>query len=786
MRKTGKLVLLLVIMPVLACSQAQLIGSDSPTEWSAQWIGPEDGGAENLWLSYRKNFDLSDKPDSAPAQIAVDSKYWLWVNGKMAVREGGLKRGPTPQDSYYDQLDLAKYLRKGNNTIAVLVWHFGKDGFAHNDSGKAGLIFEMTAGQTKVLSDDSWRVLEHPAYSSTEEGPEPNYRLAESNISFDAREDIPNWYLPGFDDSNWQAPAQFGGASSEPWGQLAKRPIGQWKDYGLAEYQNSDEIPARSNGGRIICKLPYNAQITPYLKVKAPAGKKIDIRTDHYHGGGPPNVRAVYITRAGVQEYESPGWMNGHKVYYTIPAGVEVLSLKFRQSGYDTEFTGHFECSDDFYNRLVKKAVRTLYVTMRDNYMDCPDRERAQWWGDEAIELGEAFYALDLKSHALAKKGIRELVNWQRDNGVLYSPVPQGNWKKELPTQMLASIGRYGFWNYYLYTGDAETIKYAYPAVKRYLDLWELQDNGLVKMRPGEWTWGDWGENQDMPLLYNGWYFMALRAAAQMAELAGRDEDIQGYRQKADRLAESFNRELWTGEFYRSANHQGPPDDRGNALAVVTGLVRPEKFERIRKVLNEQYYASPYMEKYVLEALFQMGYATDALERMKKRYGDIVASEYTTLPEQFHQGKNNTHNHAWSGGPLTLLYSYVAGVVPSKPGFESFWVRPHLGGLRHISAGFETVKGRIEVDLENTNGVFTAAVLVPNSTSATVWIPAGDDDQTIKANGQIIWQRGQAHNGVEGVTYTEPPGEYYPFEEYRMFEVGPGRWKFTAQKEQHR
>lgn len=45
-------------------------------------------------------------------------------------------------------------------------------------------------------------------------------------------------------------------------------------------------------------------------------------------------------------------------------------------------------------NELWKRSVRTLYITMRDSYMDCPDRERAQWWGDEVNELGEAFYAL--------------------------------------------------------------------------------------------------------------------------------------------------------------------------------------------------------------------------------------------------------------------------------------------------------------------------------------------------------------------------------------------------------
>ncbi len=56
------------------------------------------------------------------------------------------------------------------------------------------------------------------------------------------------------------------------------------------------------------------------------------------------------------------------------------------------------------------KARRTLYVTMRDTYMDCPERERAQWWGDVVNELGESFYALDPKSRFRAQKGILELI----------------------------------------------------------------------------------------------------------------------------------------------------------------------------------------------------------------------------------------------------------------------------------------------------------------------------------------------------------------------------------------
>ncbi|MFQ8805723.1 MAG: hypothetical protein ACLR8Y_12300 [Alistipes indistinctus] len=51
---------------------------------------------------------------------------------------------------------------------------------------------------------------------------------------------------------------------------------------------------------------------------------------------------------------------------------------------------------------------------MRDNYFDCPERERAQWWGDAVNELGQAFYAFDPQAQKLALKAIYELMNWQR------------------------------------------------------------------------------------------------------------------------------------------------------------------------------------------------------------------------------------------------------------------------------------------------------------------------------------------------------------------------------------
>ena len=73
---------------------------------------------------------LAEVPRTLTAHIAADSKYWLWINGRMVVFEGGLKRGPSPYDTYYDSVEIAPYLTSGENTIAVLVWHFGKNSLA--------------------------------------------------------------------------------------------------------------------------------------------------------------------------------------------------------------------------------------------------------------------------------------------------------------------------------------------------------------------------------------------------------------------------------------------------------------------------------------------------------------------------------------------------------------------------------------------------------------------------------------------------------------------------------
>lgn len=98
-----------------------------------QWITAfENQNATNSWICFQKEFNINAVPAKALTRIAADSKYWLWINGKLVVLEGAVKRGPNPNDTYYDEVDIAPHLKQGHNLISALVWYFGKEGFSYN------------------------------------------------------------------------------------------------------------------------------------------------------------------------------------------------------------------------------------------------------------------------------------------------------------------------------------------------------------------------------------------------------------------------------------------------------------------------------------------------------------------------------------------------------------------------------------------------------------------------------------------------------------------------------
>jgi len=718
----SKFLYILLLSVVLLDFHTNGTAQTDPLE-GVQWISVDDTqSAPNQWICFRKNFEWNGKSNFGKLYIAVDSKYWLWINGKLAVFEGGLKRGPNPNDTYYEQLDVTSYLKEGKNTIAILMWYWGRHGFCHNNSGKPGLLALLTCGKETIATNETWKVKIHPAYGESAP-PYPNPRLPEYNIRFDARNDLSGWEKTEYNDKDWDQATIAGIYPCAPWNRLIERPFPNWYDSGIIDYQSVTQL---QSGDTLIvtAKLPRNISITPYLKIKSPEGLLIDIRSDNYKGGSEYNVRAEYITKEGEQEFEAFNYINGHNVYYTLPKGVELLSVGYRETRFPTEHIGKFECDDEFYNKLWIKALNTMNINMRDAIQD-PDRERSQWWGDAVIVLGEILYTCDPNGHKLIEKAIRNLVDWQRPTGVLYSPIPTGTFRKELPAQMLASVGKFGFGYYYLYSGDKALMEYVYPSVKKYLALWTLNEKNLVNHREGEWDWFDWGDNIDKAVSENAWYCLALENMATLATLLGYTEDAGVYLKTRETIKQAVNSRFWNGKEYRDPDYKGKTDDRANGLAVLAGFTDDEKWSSIRDFLNGYANAGPYMEKYILEAYFRQNDAVGGLKRMKDRYHTMVEHPFTTLWEDWKIGGSGggSINHGWAGGPLTLLSQYVAGIAPIEAGWKTFRIKPQLGNLNRVKCTVPAGDKIIQVEVNRTDRSFSLQVETTLKTDYIIALP---------------------------------------------------------------
>ncbi len=722
----------------------QVLSAGEKNDWTAKWIWDKENlTEENVWMCFHKKVSLERKPKELIAHISADSKYWLYINGEPVVFDGNVKRGPDENSGYYDSVDIAPYLKDGENSICALVWFWGDDkNYSYNSSGQGGFIFEAKNDELTILSDNSWKVNKHSAYGDSIFY-KPNYRLAEHSIYYDAREDIGDWISAGFDVSSWENATECAVGGEGAYGSLYPRGIPLLKDYGLKDYENSKDYENYTVnnlfGEKITVDVPYNAQLTPYLKVIAPAGKKIRITTENTLIG---TVSTTYITKEGEQEFESLGWVNGEHITYEIPKGVTVVSLKYRETGYDSSFCGDFKCDDEFLNSLWQKSLRTLYVTMRDNFMDCPDRERAQWWGDVTSEMIMTMYSMDSNSYLLYQKGVESMLAHTDDSDVLQTVVPISGDYFELPVQQLAGI--VGFLTYYEYTGDVAFLEKVYNASLDYLKLWEIGKNDLVVHREGSWDWADWGSKADMTPIENAWVYYAFCSAEEMAEILGKTEDIAFINERKATIANGY-KSLWTEDGFKSKDVK-KPDDRANALAVLSGLAQEDQYDTITNVLTTVKNSSPYMEYYVLEALCKMGKYEEAYDRIKDRYEGMVNADYSTLWE-FWDAWRGTKNHAWSGGPLVIMSKYFAGITPIEAGYEKVKIEPQYTLSDSINCTVPSVKGLITLDYEKTSADYVINLTLPQGMKAVLYVPTG---AVVNINSEVYYQNGEYVNGEIG------------------------------------
>jgi alpha-L-rhamnosidase len=532
------------------------------------------------------------------------------------------------------------------------------------------------------------------------------------------------------------------------------------KDYGLKEYiYLSKDLPHTENKTwKLVCQMPYNCHFQPWIELKSTEDKVISLNSS--------NPLVLYLTKTekfttqpGNQIYEAKNWVSGEGAVYTIPAGVTVKAVKYRETGYDTKFAGSFECNDSDYNILWKKGARTAYICMRDWFYDCPDRERVGFWGDGTPELNQCFYAFDTVSHALCKD-------------LVLRPLQKGFY----PGQQLEFLGQYGLWYYYMQTGDLKSISTVYESTRSFLfDTYKFGKKN---------QWFDWGKDiKDAAVMENCFMYIDLKSLKKMALLTGHPSDTLAINLKLDSIKSSFNNTYWKGDYYMSTQVT-TPDDRANAMAVNAGLADSSKYDAIyNNVLTKYTNASCFFDRWVFEALCTMGKEEYALLRMYNRYKTMIPASFTTLWEHYDRwwaSWKNTYddasslNHGWNP-PVIILSQIIAGVSPVEAGWNTYQVFPKEAFLTSIKMVVPSIKGDIKVEIGKTTTEYSLGLTSPVNTKAIVGIPKGSFSmiKSIKVNGITIWN-GSYTGGVNGISWNGEDNGYI------KFNAIPGKWNFVG------
>ncbi len=138
------------------------LGPKHPLSKVARWVWPEAYMyLYNHYAHFRRDFELGAVPGKVPFHITADKNYKLYVNGSYVCR--GPARG---YQSHWpcDEVDIAPFLRKGHNFVAIEAYNPGISTFQYLHKNLAGLLCAVGDKKVAAAWDKSkWIMRRDPA-----------------------------------------------------------------------------------------------------------------------------------------------------------------------------------------------------------------------------------------------------------------------------------------------------------------------------------------------------------------------------------------------------------------------------------------------------------------------------------------------------------------------------------------------------------------------------------------------------------------------------------------------
>ncbi len=715
-------------------------------DWTGPWIrnprqvktSTEQVPLEShLW--FRKNFDLTKPVASAFIHVASLGYHELYVNGQKAddsVLAPAISR--LDKRVLYVTYDIARLLRPGANTIALWTgpgWTRFKD-FKVSPSLRIQLNATTTDGQPFALASDStWRC----AVSSSKNIGGYAYKDY-GGERLDARKDIPEWNIPGFDDRAWdfasEAPVKV---------TLSAQMVEPTR---IIETIPAQNISLTKDGA---CSVDLGKNFSGWLELKlhgqAPGDLVVIQVADDAGTVQDFGQREEYICKGGAEETFRNRFNYAAGRYITLtglknkPQPTDVTGLVL---GTDLERTGRFTCSNPLFNQIYETDLWTYRVnTVEACTSDCPHRERLGY-GEENFATAWGIGLPNYRAGALYTKIARDWSDVQEADGWIHHTAPQTNWC--YGGTLWSSGGLNIAWEAYQTYGDTRLIAENYPSTKRWLDFLDAHtSNDLLqsyKKVPGMFL-GDWaapggrkefGDSPEALYFNNCAYAMNLETAIRMARIVGTPEDIALYQHRLEALKQQVHATF----FHPETNTYLKGGQVQQAFALLARItpetLRPAVAAVLEKdmTLRHPYIDAgssglPILLKYLIEESGRADLLFAPLSKTNEpSYGYFLARGETTWPEYWNVDVPSRMHTCYTGIASWFTKS-LAGIRPdpAHPGGQSVLIQPLIASdTTFAEASSESLYGPIGTRWDRTGEKVVLKVTVPPNSTATVYVPA--------------------------------------------------------------
>ncbi|MCK4887967.1 MAG: alpha-L-rhamnosidase N-terminal domain-containing protein [Planctomycetes bacterium] len=542
------------------------------------WIQPLDEMTQGF--AFRKVFYVThEKINFAKAHIFADSRYILWINGQY------VDRGPCrfdPQRPEYDTLDVSKFLKRGKNTIAILVQTNVQNTMKmmqHHPglSVKLEVSIDFCNHLWVTSTNSSWK------YSTSNRFAKVNSWWSGIMDKIDASNEQDDWIKPEFDDSNWKHAVKIDG---DMWGKFYPRTLPLLRETNLenakivyvktqgneskTEKPLADNLPIELTGpAEIIIDMGILKLAYWDIDFETDKGTSFNVLTCQKYADGKTSLEYIncsYKAKQGRQNYMSTDTYGYRYFKLILPKGkIKIHNIKFTSRQYPTKIIAKFQCEIPMLNKLWDKITETSITLSEDGYVD--SAERSEWVGDGRVQYditrtcsstegadGKNIYC----DPRLIKNMIRHIAQSLQPDGRLKAHHPSNRWDLHWYIEDESCLWMELLRMYYNNTGDIDFVEEVWPAVTGQL-RWYLNhknNSGLITAR-------DFLIHLDNPMRYqtcqgatlNAFIYGYIKDAAYLAEQSGKKQLAREYEKEAKDLKRAFNKYLWDekAKTFRSA-----------------------------------------------------------------------------------------------------------------------------------------------------------------------------------------------------------------------------------------